>query len=991
MKDRFVLAGLWGVFLLASSSTRTLAVAMSPVTLENTAWSVAMDPAFPRMLSCRSQSGGGVLAGQPDPFTPVVELNGKAEPCSVSLVRRSAGEAEYLLSFEAQKVEIGLRVSVLPDGVEWRATKITERGTIKVMRWSFPGNGLIRIRASQSGAEVAAVHADGYNNWKEFVGPLGEAPVTDGSSGNYVFLSADGIAAGLASSHMDDTQRVHWKITGMGESRECAAQNPVWQYREIEAETLPLPVVRVLLTGDRNGDARADWQDAALVCRAFFPKPYGFEYVRLLAADQIAMNFASLAQQPFLRILDEVKKAYLITDGLGQSVLLKGFTAEGHDSANTDYGGHYNERAGGLNELRFLLAKMKRYQARGGVHINATEVYPEAQRYLPEILDRDGAGRPKGGWYWLDHSHLIDKRKDLLTGHLFAALDQMRRELPELDFVYVDVYGDHGWNAWKLAGKLNGLKLPIYTEYSTVFDPWSVWAHNRDFRSKIFRFLWNGERDLCESDSLLRGADHVGFMGWQGERNLNIFLRTVFSRNLPTKYLQSFPLLKWTPEKEALFGGGLKVTREGDQVTASRNEHVRMMWKGNGTANRLFIPWDPVKEQKIYVWDDVGSEYTWDLPESWKGRTEVFLYTLTDLGKTGEQRLPVREGKVTLKVKPSTPYVIYPAPAPATPAMDWGEGSLVKDPGFDSHGFASWKVTPAEAASFVRSENTTMGNTRLVIAGGPGAVGGVSQCVTGLKGGQTYAASVWVQVTGERKASIEILPLEGNGAPAMNYVARTSAQNRNDSDSKLGTNFQRLRVIFTLPPACTGVTLSLHAAASDGTSAVEFDDVRLVPTRIAPEAQRHYFYEDFENVDQGWGPFVYDSPGQTQTHLSETHAGVTEDTLGGRYSFKTRDEPAGRVVRTLPSMLRLKPRTTYRVTIDTLADNDGVYQLAAFHDDREAQPVWREPIAKGRHALTHTWTTGAGEEGFLSIEKTEKNGGKLVLDHLRIDIVQPGI
>ena len=40
--------------------------------------------------------------------------------------------------------------------------------------------------------------------------------------------------------------------------------------------------------------------------------------------------------------------------GIGHAILIKGFSAEGHDSANTDYGGHYNERAGGLEDLTVL-------------------------------------------------------------------------------------------------------------------------------------------------------------------------------------------------------------------------------------------------------------------------------------------------------------------------------------------------------------------------------------------------------------------------------------------------------------------------------------------------------------------------------------------------------------------------------------------------------------------------------------------------------------
>ena len=60
--------------------------------------------------------------------------------------------------------------------------------------------------------------------------------------------------------------------------------------------------MKVVVTADRNGDGVANWQDAALVCRAMMPKPFGSELVRATIAENIGYNFASGAQQPFLRV-----------------------------------------------------------------------------------------------------------------------------------------------------------------------------------------------------------------------------------------------------------------------------------------------------------------------------------------------------------------------------------------------------------------------------------------------------------------------------------------------------------------------------------------------------------------------------------------------------------------------------------------------------------------------------------------------------------------
>lgn len=82
--------------------------------------------------------------------------------------------------------------------------------------------------------------------------------------------------------------------------------------------------------------------------------PYKSEEVPELVAWRIAMNFGSQAQNPFLTTLDNVKKVALNTDGLGQSVLLKGYGNEGHDSGHPDYG-DIGQRLGGADDMNTMM------------------------------------------------------------------------------------------------------------------------------------------------------------------------------------------------------------------------------------------------------------------------------------------------------------------------------------------------------------------------------------------------------------------------------------------------------------------------------------------------------------------------------------------------------------------------------------------------------------------------------------------------------------
>ena len=62
------------------------------------------------------------------------------------------------------------------------------------------------------------------------------------------------------------------------------------------------------------------------------------------------------------------------------------------------------------------------------------------------------------------------------------------------------------------------------------------------------------------------------------------------------------------------------------------------------------------EDEKLYTWNTQGGETTWELQDSWKNLADVKVYKLTDLGKTGEQTVPVVDGTITLTAEAETPY-----------------------------------------------------------------------------------------------------------------------------------------------------------------------------------------------------------------------------------------------------------------------------------------------------------------------------------------------
>ena len=932
---------------------------------------VSLDPEFPRVILYQTPAGS--LTGQPT-ATTAVELNGRPAACRATLSSKSPTTAAYTLTFLAENIVIELTATLVPDQLELRVTRIAEKGSVKLKTLAFPGNALLTVSTAQPDAAIAACHATNTNDqfgttFREFLGPIRSAKPGLKDTGNYLFLSAGTLAAGIGSSNFTDVQRTAWNITEANGVKTCTAQNPVWEFRQFDDEPAVLPWVKVFITPNCNGDDRADWQDAAIAFRRGMPKPFGHEFVKSTVGENIAINFASGAQQPFLKILDEIKKIDLATDGLGNQVLIKGFSSEGHDSANTDYAGHWNERAGGLKDFTTLLEHAHEYNARVGIHINATEVYPEAHRYQPEILRRDANGNLQGGWSWLDNAVMIDKAKDVRSGQLFTALEQMRKDLPKLDCVYVDTYWENGWPAAQIAKKINSLGLPMYSEGDSCLDPWIVWGHWRGTAHTIQRFLWFSDRDLFANDPILRGgrADDDGFMGWQNQHNFNSFIRSTFSRHLPAKFLQHFELLRWEPGKSAEFSDSVKVEKSGEQVTVTQAGRALMTWTGGGTNSRLFVPWPPNKPEKIYVWSDADEEQTWELPFTWQAAPTVSLYQLTDQGRTAEIAVPVAAGKVTLKVAKGTPFVLYPKPAPPNPAIAWGEGGPVRDPGFDSRGLTSWK-----ASGTAKIEADSNGNSRLILP----ADGTVSQSITALQPGKTYAATVWARTVGGSSA---ILRVEAGGKRTSNRVSRGTVRHSAPNDPRTGTNYQRLRVVFTA--ASEPATLTLETLLSDPTGQVEFDDVRVVETNVSPEAANHFFWEDFENIETGgYGPFT-GCPGE-RTHLSEANPPHTKDTINGRFSLKSRDN--GQVLRTLPSSLRLKPATKYRVTCQTI----GQGRLVAISKGRTVMELKFPNQPNLRPApVTGEFVIGEDSDAYLALFRD--GGDFIVIDDLAIDDLGP--
>ncbi|RJL31782.1 endo-alpha-N-acetylgalactosaminidase family protein [Bailinhaonella thermotolerans] len=981
---------------LAASGTVAAAPAAAsaaPLTISSPALSVRVDDAFPRVIDYTDRASGAVMHGNEDPVTRI-RVNGADHTPAVTATA-ATDRVDYTLTFSG--VTIGARLSVTGSVVEFRVTKITDTPSLRVRSLAIPGHNLVSVRSDQPGAALATarMHTATTGTGDTFT-PITAATPADASPATVMlaFASTSALAAAIDSNSVYDAPsggtakengRVAKQVVAKSSYRRAGLWSGDWLYRAsgaADTDTEPLPYARVAITRDRTGDGAVNWQDAAVAHRDIWTPPKGWEHTADRVVQRIPFNFASQATHPFLQTLDETKRVALATDGLGQFVLLKGYGSEGHDSAHMDYG-YVGPKQGGAADLRTLTEKGAAYNADFGVHVNATEEYPVSRTFDP--------AKHTGtlGWDWLDQSYHVDTRKDGQSGDRLARLNALKAAAPGLAFLYVDVWYGDGYVSRRLEREIGGLGWQIATEFPDKLLDQALWTHwsadvnygGSDYKgvnSQLARFVANHAKDdWIVRHPLLGGAELTAYEGWQGKKDFTAFLRTTFAVNLPTKYLQSSPIIRWTADTITLANG---VTATDAGGTRKITEGGREVLRGNA----YLLP----RGGKLYHWNGSGGSTTWTLPSGW---TSPKLYRLTDTGRVHVSDLTVSGGQVTINATANTPYVVYDGAAPAVPDPRWGEGTPVKDPGFYAGDLSRWTVSGG-GASVARN---ALGQNELRIAANSAAT--VSQQLTGLTAG-TYSASVWVSTAAGRRATLTVTPAGGSAASV--HADSSPLTNHVGGSEKNGTTMQRMKVLFDVPSGQSTATLALSAATGSGT--VVFDDVRVVRSGRTPQGT-HLLVEDFENVDAGWGPFAHGGAGgganDPRTHIAQRHAPYTQagwngklvdDVIGGENSLKSHEERQGLVYRTLPQTLRLTAGRQYRVTFSYEAGHGDEYAFVIGSGTAETTVN----LAQARTPATFTRTFTAGADAWIGVRKLTPEGSRneadLILDDLVVDDLGAG-
>ena len=1027
-------------------------------TIQSKVLKAVIDQAFPRVKEYTLN--GHTLPGQVQQFNQVFINNHRITPeVTYKKINETTAEYEMKLRDEANLInaDMTVRLQVVDNQLHFDVTKIVNHNQVTpgqkidderklLSTISFLGNALVSVSSEQAGAKFdgATMSNNTHVSGDDHIEVTN--PMKDLAKGYmYGFVSTDKLAAGVWSNSQnsygggsnDWTRLTAYKET-VGNANYVGIHSSEWQWEKaykgivFPEYTKELPSAKVVITEDANADKKVDWQDGAIAYRSIMNNPQGWEKVKDITAYRIAMNFGSQAQNPFLMTLDGIKKINLHTDGLGQGVLLKGYGSEGHDSGHLNYA-DIGKRIGGVEDFKALIEKAKKYGAHLGIHVNASETYPESKYFNENILRKNPDGSYSYGWNWLDQGINIDAAYDLAHGRL-ARWEELKNKLGEgLDFIYVDVWGngqsgDNGaWATHVLAKEINkqGWRFAIEWghggEYDSTFQHWAAdltygGYTNKGINSAITRFIRNHQKDSWVGDyrsyggaanyPLLGGYSMKDFEGWQGRSDYNGYVTNLFAHDVMTKYFQHFTVskwengtpvtmtdngstYKWTPEMKVELvdaaGNKVVVTRKSNDVNSPQYRERTVTLNGrviqDGSAYLTPWNWDangkklPADKEKMYYFNTQAGATTWTLPSDW-ANSKVYLYKLTDQGKTEEQELTVKDGKITLDLLANQPYVLYRSKQ-TNPEMSWSEGMHIYDQGFNSGTLKHWTISgDASKAEIVKSQGA---NEMLRIQGNKSKVS-LTQKLTGLKPNTKYAVYVGVDNRSNAKASITVNTGEKevttytNKSLALNYIKAYAHNNRRDNATVDDTSyFQNMYAFFTTGSDVSNVTLTLSREAGD--EATYFDEIRTFENNSSMYGENHdtgkgTFKQDFENVAQGIFPFVVggvEGVEDNRTHLSEKHDPYTQrgwngkkvdDVIEGNWSLKTNGLVSRRnlVYQTIPQNFRFEAGKTYRVTFEYEAGSDNTYAFVVGKGEFQSGRRGNQASNLEMHELPNTWT-----------------------------------
>lgn len=940
-------------------------------------------------------------------------INGTRYEPVVSCEKTAEDQVCYTLAVPELEASVALCYKAEPDRLKINVTELHE-GRIGIRTIGLENEVLLSICAKQ--ADTSAAVVSNPEKWKSIQDEIAEE-ITSLKPGVtehiYAMLSADGLAATLNSTSIRNGARIRRFVAEEEEGTIVGIGNNDFDYRMPDDTLQPLPATVVLLCEDYNGDGKTDWKDAAAAYRKIRTAPKGAEEIKNHMM-WIAYNSASQVQEPFFKTLDMAKAVFNYTDGFGQMIMHKGYQGEGHDDSHGDYGGNIGLRQGGKDALKQVIEAGKKYNVLSGVHINVNEHMPDARSFSKDVL-KDPC---EPGWNFFDQAYFIDQTKDILSGNRRKNLLALKRDLPQLDFVYVDIYGIDDPNDWQssdLIRTLHECGWIIGTEFSGPMErgtAFTHWGHdiaypNESNESRIMKYFKN-DYDIFLADALTMGSVMLPIASWEHRCDMYQGIGLFYNHTLITKYLQHHDIMDYEDDF-VQFTDGVRTQRRGDKIVLTKCGRRMAEWfwsacvvdpgqptervqESTGDAV-LFIPWfseesqtrNPDDADKIYHWNAQGGTTTWEVPESWKNEVSAELYRLSRSAKTRVGSVAIKDGKITLTAEKSTPYVLYKAGSAPRVAGNFGEGTPLCNPGFDAPDLSMWNPHTENAS--METTFSAKGDPRLTMTGFGKGTAEISQDMKELQGGRTYTVYLYADIARNAQLKIEV---SCGGKSVSGTYTKAKAPCYNIA-RYAGTFYQKVKATFDVPEMENKAKLTLTGCFDPDGGTVNLSDIRVWQNetrsvQITDAGYEDYVvYEDFENVEQGFGCFVpagnEGSSWDFRAHIAEKAEGsqqYLDYVVNGRHSLKINQsgEQKQTLLRTDPNTVTLLADTEYDLAFGYITGVTGRHALRIKNRAGDIAYEYRfedTGLEAGTHSLasrfvSDTFTTGSSDDYYLAID-----------------------
>lgn len=1001
----------------------TSGVISAPETISAGNLTATVSNAFPQVLGYTF--AGNKVGGRTQVLDSVLIDNQAYTVKSVQAVKESNTKVAYTVDFNDTDVTMKAEIEVKEITSKAQGTTGAKRPTLTFRiteltggahTVEIPGHGLVSVSAKDGGAYAAGITLvsrgasakNKYAGVADTIESLSEStPVSDADApSTYLMVNTSKVAVGMETNatydrptgwEADDGSRWKRRVVDQDGSKTLLASNGQWTYRSAAATDAvgdeERPYTTLVFTGDANSSGTVNWQDAAVAYADITPWVAGAADNHKWVVTHIPFDFGSAATHPFLQVADDVKRVNLATDGLGQRVMLKGYASEGHDSGHMDYAGNINTRAGGDKDFATLFNTTANSNAIYGVHVNTTEAYPEANSFgsLPFTGGR--------GWNWLNQSYYVDQRADLGSGAVIKRFQDLRNQFPlatypNFRWIYIDVYYGSGWQAERLGRELNKMGWEMGSEWADRFERYSTWSHwsndenyggatNKGLNSDVIRFVDNSNKDNWNPNVVLGYPQIVEFEGWTGHQDQGAFYRNIWANNLPVKFLQNSRIMRQESAKGEngktvytyTFANGTVASGATAVTNQTPATQVAGAIKADMSASRQFVydgatvlkgdsyllPWIDNGAKggapRLYYYNPAGTATTWTLTKSYQNVGSLSVYRLTDKGRVKVTDVKVEGGKVTIPEsvyetvpaaeRDHTAFVLAPAKAPAAAATPKWGAGTV----FVDPGFNSGSFKGYQTTGQVTAPHDAHGDPIAQLGKGNSSI---SQEMT-LNAG-TYQGSAWVQVKDGKTRQVSV-SASGEG------VTSAASQQRNDD---LGATRDK-------------------------------------PVTIA--------FEDFENVPEGWGPFVKGDAGEItdpRTVLASlngpyTQKGgtlpdgskkATDDAVAGHWSLKSHEENGGLVYRTVPQTVNFKAGHRYRISYDYENALSGSYYWVTAYDAQGANGLNANylystvmPVATSPTHYVQELNVGGCGSYWVGLYNTQggQDGNDFTLDNFRVE------